>query len=229
MDEWLSNTGAGRAWDFLQRNPVYIVEWWKTAAGIPPAQGEPFPVHRRTAVDEAAARWGLLAWEDPLAERGPASPFWTVAPTLELVPSRGNRFFLELLDEPGVRLSAVSIEPGPVIVKVEKGDAAMQLLIADGSCFDAGGAYALVLRGPLRLPARLRRAADLWPLEGPKANSRARVCRTGSSCLRWTGSGRASSTARSRWRSGRRRRSRGVLRTTLCARGCSGGSGGAST
>lgn len=229
MGDWLSNTGAKRAWDFLQRNPAYIVDWWKTAAGIPPAQGEPFPVHRRTAVDEAAARWGLLAWEDPLAERGPASPFWTVAPTLELVPSRGNRFFLELLDEPEVRLSAVSIEPGPVIVKVEKGDAATQLLIEDGSCFDAGGAYALTLRGPLRLPVRLRRAADLWPLEAPKANSRVRGWRTGSSCLRWTGRRRTGTIARSRRRSGRRRRSRGAGTTIVCARGCSGGSGGAST
>jgi len=214
----VSNTGAKRAWEFLKRNLDYIVDWWTLAAGRPPAQGEPFPVHRRTAADEAAAGWGLLAWEDPLAEHGPASPFWTVAPTLEALPSRGNRFFLELLETPGVRLSGVLIDPGPMIVKVEKGDAAVQLLIADGSSFDAGGAYSLSLPGALGMDVRLRRAADLWPLGASKAKSRARGYRTGSSCLRWTGRGRAGRSARSAWRFGRNRVFRGSGRTANCAR-----------
>ena len=34
----------------------------------------------------AAAGWGLLAWEDPLAATGPASPFWAEASMLEAEP-----------------------------------------------------------------------------------------------------------------------------------------------
>ena len=175
----VSNTGAKRAWDFLKRNLDYIVDWWTLAAGRPPAQGRPFPMHRRTAADEAAAGWGFWPGRSAGGARA-SSPFWTVAPTLEALPSRGNRFFLELLETPGVRLSGVLIDPGPMIVKVEKGDAAVQLLIADGSSFDAGGAYSLSLPGALGMDVRLRRAADLWPLGASKAKSRARGYRTGS-------------------------------------------------
>ena len=46
----------------------------------------PFPVRLQTAVDLAAARFGLLAWEDPYAEWGPVSPFWAVVPMMPAAP-----------------------------------------------------------------------------------------------------------------------------------------------
>ena len=36
-------TGGGRAWQFLKKNPQYIVDWWMWAAGTPLPQGDPVP------------------------------------------------------------------------------------------------------------------------------------------------------------------------------------------
>ena len=36
----------------------------------------PFPIRIQTAADLEAARFDLLAWQDPWAEDGPASAFW---------------------------------------------------------------------------------------------------------------------------------------------------------
>lgn len=82
----ISNTGGARAWRFLKRNPRYIVEWWMSAAGARPPPEKPFPIRTQTQEDLKAARWGLLAWEDPLEENGPASPFWRDAPALNAIP-----------------------------------------------------------------------------------------------------------------------------------------------
>lgn len=234
------NTGGGRAWQFLKRNPRFIVEWWMVAAGTgerpgtgkdpgaPPAPGAPFPVRRRTPADEAAAAWGLLAWEDPLREDGPASPFWLDAPTPEAVPSRGNAVFRELLETPGVRLSGVRIDSGPLILKVERGDAALQLLIRDPEALDIGGGFSILVPVPESLDLRvpLRGAADLWPLGGAGAGRGACGCRTGSFCSRSTCTRRAGVRARSAWRfaAGTGRSGREPGPTASCARSRGGGS-----
>ena len=82
----MNNTEASRAWEYLRRNPTYIEAEGKTAQ---PAAEEPapFPLRVQTVADREAAAWGLLAWEDPDGEAGPASPFWADVPTLEAVPS----------------------------------------------------------------------------------------------------------------------------------------------
>ena len=82
----MSNTGTGRAWRFLKRNPDYAAEWEAAADAVEPMEAGPFPVRTQSAADRAAAAWGLMAWEDPLAEDGPASPFWTEAPALRGIP-----------------------------------------------------------------------------------------------------------------------------------------------
>lgn len=165
----MSNTEAARAWKYLRRNPAYIEDSGR-AAEPAPAEPAPFPLRRQTECDLEAASWGLLAWEDPLDEAGPASPFWMEAPTLEALPVPGGPTLAELLDVPEVGLSGLRLVSGAVIVKVERGEASVQIRIADGGAFDPGGGVDLLrLRACHDLPERLRRVSELWPIGGAES------------------------------------------------------------
>ena len=159
----MSNRGGVRAWQFLRRNPAYVEAWQrvKTAAPVEPA---PFPLRKQTEADSTAAEWGLLAWEDPLADNGPASPFWAEAEMLEAFSAPDAPPLSELLSAPDCRLSGLRLRSGAVILKVEEGERAVQLWMVDGDAFDPAGGIALGLAVGLDLRLRLRRAADLWPL-----------------------------------------------------------------
>ena len=159
----MSSTEAARAWKYLRRNPAYV-EARGTAAETAPEEPAPFPLRAQTAADRNAAAWGLLAWEDPLGEAGPTSPFWSDAPMLEAAPSPDAPALAEMLGAPGVRLSGLRLEDGTAIVKVEDGEATAQIRIADGAGFDPAGGIDLRLPTVLDLRMRLHRAAELWPI-----------------------------------------------------------------
>ena len=161
----MNNTEASRAWEYLRRNPAYI-EARRTAVEPAAEEPAPFPLRVQTAADREATAWGLLAWEDPDDETGPASPFWADAPMLEAVPSPEAPALAELLKEPEVRLSGLRLEGGAAIIKVERGEGSAQTRIAGGAAFDPAGGIDLRLPTALDLQVRLRRAADLWPIAG---------------------------------------------------------------
>ena len=71
-----------------------------------------------------------------------------------------------MLGAPGVRLSGLRLEDGTAIVKVEDGEATVQIRIADGAGFDPAGGIDLRLPTVLDLRMRLHRAAELWPIDG---------------------------------------------------------------
>ena len=157
----MSNTGGKRAWEFLRRNPGHI----EAESGAPPAAAEPapFPMRVRTGADLEAAAWGLLAWEDPRAKDGPASPFWRDAPMLAAAPAPGARPVAQVLDAPGWSLSGLRLADGGAVLKVEHGGAAVQLMIGDG--FDPAAGIGLRLPGDrLDLRTPLPEAAALWPI-----------------------------------------------------------------
>ena len=161
----MSRTEGTRAWEYLRRNPAYI-EARRTMAEPAAEEPAPFPLRVRTTADREAAAWGLLAWEDPDRETGPASPFWADAPMLEAVPSPEASALAELLKEPEVRLSGLRLEDGTAILKVERGEAAVQIRVGDGAAFDLAGGIALRLPVELDLQVRLSRTAELWPIDG---------------------------------------------------------------
>lgn len=175
----MSRTEATRAWQYLRRNPAYI-EARRTMAEPAAEEPAPFPLRARTAADREAAAWGLLVWEDPDGEAGPASPFWADAPMLEAVPSPEAPALAELLKEPEVRLSGLRLEDGTAILKVERGEGAVQIRVEDGAAFDPAGGIALCLPLELDLRVRLRRTAELWPVAGvgTKKEDAARGSRT---------------------------------------------------
>ena len=161
----MNNTEASRAWEYLRRNPDYIEER-RSMAQPAPEEPAPFPLRAQTAADREAAKWGLLAWEDPHDEAGPASPFWSDAPMLEAVPSPQAPALAELLSVPRIGLSALRLGDGAAIVKVEDGEGSVQIRIADGAGFDPAGGIDLRLPTVLDLRVQLRRAAELWPVAG---------------------------------------------------------------
>ena len=128
------------------------------------AYAAPFPLRAQAAADLKAAAWGLLAWEDPDGGAGPASPFWSDAPMLEMVPAPEGAVLAELVGVPGVGLSGLRLADGAAIVKVEDGEGSVQIRIADGAGFDPAGGVDLRLPTLLDLRMRLRRAAELWPI-----------------------------------------------------------------
>ena len=163
MSNSRTNTGPARAWQFLRRNPAYV-EAWRQSAAPGAEEAAPFPLRAQTKADREAADWGLLAWEEPLEEDGPVSPFWVGAPMLEALPAPEGPAISELLKTPEARLSGLRIEGGAVILKAEQGDGAMQIRVTDGDAFDPEGGIDLRLPVVLDLKVRLRRAADLWPI-----------------------------------------------------------------
>ena len=160
----MMDTGATRAWRFLMRNPDYAGEWETVAGAVPGAEAGPFPMRRQSPEDRAAAAWGLMAWEDPFSEGGPASPFWTEAPALRGFAVQGAPPLTELLAGPGVRLSGLRLEDGVAVVKVEQGEASVQIRIEDGENFDPAGGVVVCLNTVLALGVRLHGAGDLWPI-----------------------------------------------------------------
>ena len=161
----MPKTAGSRAWQYLRRNPRYAEAWREAAAEPAPDEPAPFPLRMQTEAERAAAAWGLLAWEDPVARDGPASPFWAEAPMVEGEASAaGEPGMVEVVRAPGARLSGLRLGGGALILKVEQGGAVAQVRIADGEGFDPEGGLAFRLTFGLDLTTRLTRIGDLWAL-----------------------------------------------------------------
>ena len=126
--------------------------------------------------DRAALRFSLPAWQDPYAASETATPLWSHMPMLdgELVPG-GIIAVVPLLAGAGPRLEGLRLVDGAVLLKVERGDATVQVRIAGAGTVrgDAG----LVVRFPLglALPVAIERARDLWDIAGGHSPRQRRV------------------------------------------------------
>ena len=139
-----------RAWQVLRRVPAYRHAWRRRRPqpGLP--ERAPFPMRLQTVADLAAARFGLHAWEDPVAEDGPVSPFWRVAPMLpaavgpRATPLTGDAA-AEDLSVAGLRLIN-----GSLVLRLECADAAVQFAIEPG--MGSRGRWATRPRGDDHFP-----------------------------------------------------------------------------
>ena len=64
-----------RDWHSLRTNPDYRADWREHGAAASFVESSGFPLRTQSEADLEAARWGLLAWEDPRT-RSRFSPFW---------------------------------------------------------------------------------------------------------------------------------------------------------
>ena len=130
--------GARQRWRSLSRDPDYIADW-RANAGRPVREGPPFPFRRQTEADLKAARWNLLAWEDP-HDPLRASPFWADVPVLDarVVPAgdAGGYRLSDVARRTGARFQGLWLLDGTLIVKFVRGRKTTLFRVVDGDAFD---------------------------------------------------------------------------------------------
>ena len=221
----MAGSGGARAWQFLRRNPVYREAFEAFSGEAVAFEDAPFPLRRRVRAERAAARFGLLGFEDPFAEAGPASPFWAVAPTIEAAPVRGaGRGVAALARAAGTALAGLRLDDGALILKLERGGRVRQVRIAAGEAFDPrSDTIEVRLRPGAGSAGAHARAGELLRLLDAPAprEGRGRGPGIASCCGRSTSRGPGTRSPRSRRRCGARARARASgTRTTASASGC---------
>ena len=158
---------AAAAWAYLRRSAEYRTAFGHEA-GASILESAPLRVRVQGEADLAAARFALLAFEDPERDDGAVSPFWCEAPTLggELVSS--SRALLPLLAAAGARIEGLRLVSGALVLKIERGEAAAQVRIERPGPFPAEAGLVVRLDYGLALPHAVERVKDLWGLaHGP--------------------------------------------------------------
>lgn len=162
--------GPAHAWAYMRRQPDYR-EAWAAGAGSPRFEDAPFLLRVQTEADLRAVAWRLLAWEDPDAESW-HSPFWTKVPMLAAEPDSDpcpdSAPLLPLLAAAGAAVEGLRLADGQFILKVELGNAALQILVPSGRVFGPGDGIMAKLGLGLPLEAAVVRIGDLWTVTGGK-------------------------------------------------------------
>ena len=111
-----------RAWRYFRRHPGYRAAW-AAEAGAPVFEAAPFAVRVQSPADLGAARFGLLAWEDPFDAAGPASPFWSEALAVPAVPACDAAGAVCTANGTPLSYTAMATVPGPVAISVADAEA----------------------------------------------------------------------------------------------------------
>ena len=207
-----------RAWRFIRVSRGYRRAWRRLVPppGLP--ERAPFPVRLQTAVDLAALEWGMLAWEDPCAEDGPASPFWAWTAMAAGMVAPGGAPLAGLAAAGDASLSGLRLGDGALVLRIERNGAAAQVRIPGGGSFSGDGGLLLV--------REVARIEDIWSGIPAPRPGRGRGTGMASFCWFWKARPRTGRTVRSRRRSGAGTASmRNISPTAGCTPGSSAGSG----
>ena len=99
------------------------------------------PLRTQSEADLEAARWGLLAWEDPRT-RSRFSPFWVDDKMIWAVAVKPEESALAvpavavLARETGISFTGLRLRDGSLVLKAKRGRRVEQLRIIDGDTFD---------------------------------------------------------------------------------------------
>ncbi len=165
MSVWRA-AGAARAWRFLKRNTEFHEVCAALAVEAPELEDAPFALRRQMRAERGLGRFGLHALEDPFALDGPCSPFWTVAPMLDVEAVREDGPGLAALARAaGTALAGLRLAGGALILKLERGARAQQVRLAEGAAFDPlRDNIEVRLRPGAAFPGRHARIGELWRL-----------------------------------------------------------------
>lgn len=106
-----------RAWRRLRENPDYVADW-RANAGPTVREALPHAYRRQTQADLEAARWNLLAWEDP------HHPQWAelfradVAMVEARVAEPGAHAWRRLVLRAGATFTGLRLLDGALVLKV---------------------------------------------------------------------------------------------------------------
>ena len=114
---------AMRAWMVLRRVEDYEAAWREHAAAQAALEPGPFPIRVQDAADLEAARFDLLAWEDPRERDGPASPFWVEAHMVKAALAPGVAPLAGVVAEGGRSIEGLRLLDGALVLKIECGAA----------------------------------------------------------------------------------------------------------
>ena len=160
-------TGDGmRAWMVLRRIEDYEAAWREHAASPAALEPGPFPIRVQDAADLEAARFDLLAWEDPRERDGPASPFWVETHMVEAALAPGVAPLISVVADGGGSIAGLRLMDGALVLKIECGAAALQLRLRDAGRFPGHGGVELRLPFGLRMPQTVQRLVDFWTVAG---------------------------------------------------------------
>ena len=124
-----------RAWRRLRESPDYVADW-RASAGRTVREAPPFAFRRQTEADLKAARWNLLAWEDPRHPQW-AELFWADAAMIDArVAKAGEPAWRRLVRGAGATFTGLRLLEGSVVLKVRRGRETGQIRVLDGAAFD---------------------------------------------------------------------------------------------
>ena len=132
---------AKRAWRLLESNPEYVADW-RAHGRVVAHDGPLFSLRRQTVADLEAARWSLLAWEDPWLTRY-NWPFWADVPMCRWSRRRvvdpaqcGGDALFRIVRDSGATFTGLWLRDGGLIIKVARGRKSAQIQVADAKEFD---------------------------------------------------------------------------------------------
>ena len=156
-------------WEALSVNPGYRADW-RAHGGAPSVVGSAgFALRTQTEADREAARWGLLAWEDP-RERSRFRPFWIDEKMLEATVGGQGEPVGKMARASGMSVAGLRLLDGALVLKVRRWRRVEQIRVLEGDAFDierTGLKFQYVLDGfPPTVTPRLRNLAAMT--EPPK-------------------------------------------------------------
>ena len=178
-------TGDGvLAWRMLRLVGEYEEAWTRHAATGPPAlEPGPFRIRVQAETDLEAARFELLAWEDPHDADGPAAPFWRQDGMTEGFVDPGAPPLAAMAEE-GAAIEGLRLLCGDLVVKIEFRGAAVQVRLRDAARFPDDGGISVRYAFGLGMPHAMRRMVDFWNAAGRTGPGNGRARRATGSSLR---------------------------------------------
>ena len=161
-------------WHALRSNADYKADWGAHGGAPSVMESAEFALRAQTEADLEAARWGLLAWEDP-RERSKFKPFWVDEKMLMAAVVEPGDPVGMMARATGMNVSGLRLLDGALVLKVKRGRRVEQIRVLEGDSFDMERtALELQFRfdgHPSAVLPRLRNlAAMMKPREGPSSN-----------------------------------------------------------
>ena len=114
--------GGDHDWDSLRSNPDYRADWYEHGAAASFVESSGLPLRTQSEADLKAARWGLLAWEDPRT-RSRFSPFWVdgkMVQALAVKPRESASAMAVLARETGISFTGLRLRDGSLVLKAKR-------------------------------------------------------------------------------------------------------------
>lgn len=124
-----------RSWRRLREDPDYVSDW-RASAGPTVREAPPYAFRRQTEADLGAARWKLLAWEDPRHPQWAELLWADVAMVEARVVVSGAPAWRWLLHRAGATFTGLRLLDGALVLKVSRGRETGQIRVVDGAAFD---------------------------------------------------------------------------------------------